>query len=146
MKTSDFPALVWLHDEALSGTHPVFSTAPKNSRVIFIWDEAIFQKRNWSLKRLVFLYESLCDLKVEILRGDTELIFNQFSNLKIYVAESADPVTRAQIQSVAKTRPVQIVPNQIFAEFKSYKEPQRFFQYWKKIEASALKIDGGIDA
>ena len=54
---------IWLHEDMLSTAHPVFEQADfKNEKPLsfFIWDQEYFKAQNYSLKRLVFLYETLC--------------------------------------------------------------------------------------
>ena len=64
-------SLIWLHEDALCASHPVFSAAPSVCEAVFVWDDAYLQHAHYSLKRLVFLYETLCELPVTIIRGHT---------------------------------------------------------------------------
>ena len=52
-------SLIWIHEDALRITHPVFKLAPNGTEALFVWDNPYFQKLDYSLKRLVFIYESL---------------------------------------------------------------------------------------
>ena len=63
--------LLYIHDKGLGDNQPIFSRMAPNSRTLFIWDDAYFKKRNYSLKRLVFIYETLTTMPVEIVHGKT---------------------------------------------------------------------------
>lgn len=135
-------SIIWLHDSALRLTHPVFKTAPENSKRIYIWDDEYLKSENYSLKRLVFIYETVCSLEVEIIRGDTKSILSQFDS-KIYVAATPNITLQTIISDFAKTKSVIVVPEEQFVVIKSNKEFSRFFNYWSQAKNSVFTPDFG---
>ena len=73
--------LLYIHDKGLGDYHPIFSRMNANSKAVFIWDDAFFKRRCYSLKRLVFIYETLCSMPIEIYYGDTKNIIKEIVNL-----------------------------------------------------------------
>ena len=61
--------LVWIHGDALSPLAPALLAYP-DAPAIYIWDDALLETYQLSLKRLQFLYECLLELPVAIHRGD----------------------------------------------------------------------------
>ena len=138
--------LIWLHEEALRLTHPVFKTAPNGTKAIYVWDDAYFRKLNYSLKRLVFIYETLCELPIDIMRGNTAPIIQEFAPSTLYVPATNNPLIAEIINNVKTTVPVQIVDDEAFSVIKKPNEFRRFFQYWNKAEKTAFLHNGGADA
>ena len=60
--------LVWLHEEALRADHPVFAAVP-GAKALFCWDIDYMAAADIGLRRQIFIYESLLDLDVTIIRG-----------------------------------------------------------------------------
>jgi deoxyribodipyrimidine photo-lyase len=52
--------LVWVHDDDLSPSSPTLATGP-GSPAAYVWDPALVEARGWTLKRLMFVSESLAD-------------------------------------------------------------------------------------
>ncbi len=61
--------VVWVHGDSLSPTQPALAAYP-NARAIYVWDDALLKTYQITLKRLVFLYESLLELPVTVRRGN----------------------------------------------------------------------------
>jgi hypothetical protein len=137
--------LIWLHEEALRMDHPVFQAAPAGTRSVFIWDDAHFQQLPYSLKRLVFLYETLCEMPVDILRGETLHVLQQYAPSVVYVPATTDPQRAAMLQHISQHLPLQIVAEEPFVTFKKPIDAKRFFQYWNKAEKTAFLHNGGVE-
>ena len=60
--------LVWLHEEALRADHPVFAAVP-GATALFCWDVDYMAAADIGLRRQIFIYESLLELDVTIIRG-----------------------------------------------------------------------------
>jgi hypothetical protein len=138
--------LIWLHEEALRVTHPVFSSAPERTRAIYVWDDRYLRQLNYSLKRLVFIYETLCELPVDILGGDTVSIIKQIAPSILYVPETTRPhitITIGQIKSVAN---IKMIQDENFVTITKVTELRRFFPYWNIAQKLALQKNGGVDA
>ena len=92
--------LLYIHEKGLGDNQPIFSRMAPNSRALFIWDDAYFKKRNYSLKRLVFIYETLTTMPVEIVHGKTLDIVKEIAPKKVitpytcllYTSDAADEV------------------------------------------------------
>lgn len=135
-------SIIWLHDEALRAAHPVFSVAPEHAKAIFIWDENYFKQLGYSLKRLVFIYETLCDLPVEIFQGDTLNLLKQFLPSVVYIPESYSCFVQTIARELSAVTKVQMVDDEPFVVLSKKSDCKRFFQYWNKAEKLALLKDG----
>jgi hypothetical protein len=140
------PALILLHEESLSMTHPVFHVAPEGAKVIYIWDDVYFQCSGYSLKRLIFIYETLCGLEVDILRGDTLSILQDIHPSLVYIPQTNHPLLIEMIASIRKVLAVNLVADEPFVKFDKPMEVKRFFPYWSKAEKKAFLHDGGVNA
>jgi len=140
------PALIYLHEEALRMTHPVFKVAPAGTKAIYVWDDKYFRTTDYSLKRLVFIYETLCELPVDIIRGDTISVIQQMAPSTLYVPATNNPFILSTLGELKSVTDVEIVEDEVFAIMKKPTEARRFFQYWNKVEKSAFQPDGGADA
>jgi hypothetical protein len=138
--------LIIVHEGALRADHPVFAAAGAESRAIFIWDEIYLKRAEYSLKRLVFMYETLCALPFEVVAGEMGEVIKTLSPTKIFVPETSNPQLRAWLETASAYAPITWVEDVPFVVLKKSMEPKRFFQYWNKAERSALLKNGGADA
>ena len=60
--------LIWVHGGCLHPQSPAFQAFP-DAPALWVWDEALLGRGRISLKRVLFLYESLLELPVAIERG-----------------------------------------------------------------------------
>lgn len=139
-------ALIWLHEEALRVTHPIFKAAPQATKAIFVWDDKYLQALNYSLKRLVFVYESLCELPIDIIRGETVSVIKELSPAKLYVPFSNKPHIVSVIESLKLITTVEIIQDEEFAKIGDGADLKRFFKYWSQAEKTAFLKNGGRDA
>ena len=135
--------LILLHEEALRMTHPVFALAPIGTRAVFIWDDRYFKEVNYSLKRLVFIYETLCEMPVDILRGEPASIIRELVPSSLYVPSTNNPFISAVIRDLKQVTKIEIVEEPPFVKIKKPDDFKRFFQYWKKAERTAFQKNGG---
>lgn len=138
--------VIWLHEDALRASHPVFAAAPAGARVIHVWDDAYLQKADYSFKRLVFLYETLCELPLEILPGATLDILRACDASAIYTPASLNPAIQHIITNLSAEREVVIVADEPFVSIAKPTDATRFFRYWGKAEKTAFLHNGGADA
>jgi len=82
--------LLYIHDKALGSNHPIFSRINAETKAVFIWDDAYFKQRGYSLKRLVFIYETLCSMPVDIIYGTTSDVIKTIAPTKIITSFTAD--------------------------------------------------------
>jgi hypothetical protein len=138
--------IIWLHEDALRISHPVFKAAPADARVIHIWDDAYLRGAGYSLKRLVFIYETLCAMPLDIMRGDMAAVLSDSNIGDIYMPSSANPTVKNIIETVSREKKVTVVAEEAFVTIFKPKDFTRFFQYWGKAEKSAFQHNGGADA
>lgn len=138
--------LIWLHEEALRLSHPAFKAAPNGTKAIYVWDDAYFRQANYSLKRLIFIYETLCELPVDIIRGNTLDVIHEFAPPTLYIPATNNPLILDIIASLEQTVSLKIVEDEAFVVIKKPSEFRRFFQYWNKAEKRAFLQNGGADA
>ena len=137
--------LILLHEESLRISHPVFSAAGNTTKAIFIWDEAYFCQKDYSFKRLVFIYETLCQLPVDIIQGNTVEVISQLNPSILYIPEANNPELLDLINSLKTIVTTRIIQDEIFSVIKKPYNFKRFFQYWKKAEKSVFLYNAGTN-
>ncbi len=125
-------------------THPVFKIAPIGTKTIYVWDDRYLQTANYSFKRLIFIYETLCELSIDIIRDDTVNIIQQIAPSTLYVPATNNPLIVSIINDLKIVTNIEIVEDEMFAVIKKPNDLRRFFPYWKEAEKTALQQDGGI--
>ena len=138
--------LIWLHEEALRSTHPVFTAAPKGTKAIFIWDDEYLRQLDYSLKRLVFIYETLCDLPIDILRGDTVSIIKETAPSLLYIPETNKPHLISIVGNLKSVATIEMIQDETFVTMTKSSDLKRFFPYWNAAQKTAFEKNGGIDA
>lgn len=139
--------LIWLHDEALRADHPVFAAAPDapDTRCVFIWDDALFQEMHYGLKKLIFIYEALMTLPVDIIAGDTETVLRDLADGgPVFTAETSNPRYAAVMERLARDCECRRIPDEPFVQLSSTPDLKRFFRYWNKARKSAMQPHGGM--
>jgi len=136
----------WIHDEALGADHPVFTDGGENCRSVFIWDETYFKAMHYGFSRLVFIYEALCELQVDIIRGDTVAILTELTgeNGRIITAHTPTQELLQRIAALRQIMPVKLVREEDFVRLASPPDLRRFFRYWNKARKSAMQFGGGM--
>ena len=137
---------ILIHEKSLRMTHPVFQQAPAGTQVIYIWDDRYIKESGYSLKRLVFIYETLCGLSLDILHGDTLSILQEINPSLLYVPSTNHPLLLNIIHAIQKKIPIEIVADEPFVNFKNPMNAKRFFQYWKHAEKTAFLYNGDDNA
>lgn len=137
--------LILLHEEALRLSHPVFTMRSDATNVVFIWDNSYFQQADYSLKRLVFIYETLCELSINIISGDTKQVISTIAPSVVYVPFTHNPLIKEMIDTLDSLTVIQWVADEVLVNPQG-SHFERFFKYWEKTRYSAFKYNGGIDA
>lgn len=127
--------LIWVHEDALSLTHPLFHQ-DREASAIFIWDNDYWQKMGVGLKRLVFIYETLCELPVEIIEGSIASVLSEREEQHIYVASTPNPLIHSIASEVGQRKKLIWCQPDPFVQVDSKKFYKRFFQFWNKAEKS----------
>ena len=134
--------IIWLHDKGLSISHPLFELPNAGTPCFFIWDDGYFKQRAYSLKRLVFIYESLCEMPIQIVQGNTLEIFTEMRQQKIITPYTADTEINRLIKQLANSFAVETVRAKSFSMAHN-DDVKRFFKYWNKAKKTALLTDAG---
>lgn len=138
--------LIWLHEEALRTSHPVFKAAPQGTRALFVWDDDYLQNLGYSLKRLVFIYETLCELPVDIIRGDTLSSVKELAPTRIFIPGSDKPHIVSMTNVLKTITTVEIIKDEELVQLPATMDLRRFFKYWSLAEKTAFLKNGGNDA
>jgi hypothetical protein len=138
--------LIWLHEEALRASHPVFKAAPADTRAVYVWDDGYFRQANYSLKRLIFIYEALCGLPINIAHGNTLDVLRQFSPSVLYIPATNNPMITEIMCRLNGITALAVIEDEPFTVISPPRDLRRFFHYWKKAEKSAFLHNGEADA
>ena len=135
--------LVWLHEDALRRSHPCVQAAGDGARCVHVWDDAYLRTANYSLKRLVFLYETVAEAGIEILRGDSFLTLSRHPATRVWIPYSPNPFIRTVAERLQTHQRVTVVEDDAFVRLPPGAAHTRFFAYWRQAEKTALLHDGG---
>ena len=135
--------LVWLHEDALRADHPAVIEAGADAELFFIWDADYLQAMDYGFKRLVFIYETLCELPITILQGDTVTVLSELvESLQpgaIYIPATPNPELQQRIQQLANRYNVIVVEDVPFVSMNKEPDIKRFFRYWNKAKKIAMQ-------
>ena len=130
--------LFWLHDESLS----VPAAAKRDDLLVFFWHSDYFSQQAWSLKRLVFIYETLCSLPVTIYAGEPtrllQALKREHTFSDIMVQRPFDPLLTVQLNQVEQTHPLNLYNAPSMMDNSQIKPCKRFYAYWQQIEGQLL--------
>ncbi|MEZ2229942.1 hypothetical protein [Microcoleus sp.] len=126
--------IIWLHGDCLNPEGPVLKSYP-NAPAIWVWDDALIDEWQLSLKRILFIYECLLELPVIIRRGDvaTEVMAfaQEFSANQIVTTESPSPRFQDICITIGRSLPVEILSPEPFVLCDGYIDLNRFSRYWR---------------
>lgn len=128
-----------LHEKSL---HEKYINYDPLSRPIYIWDNEYYKNRGYSFKKLIFIYETLCSLPVEIFYGDTFNILDNINPDKIIINYTTDSNIKSIIDMLGKKYYVYNIYDEDFVELEQGLKFNRFFKYWNKIKSLAFTKDG----
>ena len=138
--------LIWLHDKALDKHHPALQNRDDPSPCLFVWDEAYFQKQGYSFKRLVFIYETICEMSVTVVKGDTCEVIRSFAPDKVTCFFTPDIIVKEIIQQLSRLYPVTVIKPDPFVQLPESADFTRFFKYWNKAKETAFLSSKDINA
>ena len=125
--------IICLHERALRSDHPVFSLAPPKTPAFYVWDDQYFRELGYSFKRLVFIYESLLELPVQIIKSETLAFFRELTPERVYFPAGYSLLFEEKfLPELTQTSKIEIVPEESFVEISQELEFRRFFHYWNK--------------
>ncbi len=124
--------LIWVHGDCLSPFAPPFLAFP-DAPALWVWDEQLLAQQQTSLKRIVFIYECLLELPVEICRGEVATEINRFAQSQSAdgIVTTASPSPRFKQICQALELPVTILAVEPFVNYQGYIDLKRFSRYWR---------------
>jgi nucleotide-binding universal stress UspA family protein len=124
--------LVWLHGDCLSPFAPPLLAYP-DAPTLWVWDDQLLEEQQISLKRIVFIYECLLELPVEIRRGEVATEINQFARAHSAdeIITTASPSPRFEQICQALELAVTILDVEPFVNYQGYIDLKRFSRYWR---------------
>ncbi len=129
--------IVWVHGDCLSPNNPALKAYP-DAPAIWVWDDALIEEWQLSLKRITFIYECLLELPVVIRRGDvaTEVVAfaKEHNTNSVMTAESSSPRFEDICNKIERSVPVEVLAVEPFFEYDGYIDLKRFSRYWKVAE------------
>lgn len=129
--------VVWVHGDCLSPYSPALKAYP-DAPAIWVWDDALIEEWQLSLKRITFIYECLLELPVVIRRGEVaaEVVnFAKEHNVDLVVTvDSPSPRFKDICQEIERFVPVEVLAVEPFFEYDGYIDLKRFSRYWKVAE------------
>ena len=141
--------LIWLNEDALRRTHPVFTTAGPDAKAVFVWDRSYFDACHIGLKRQLFIYETLVELGIELFEGKPEAVLANLVVAKdvdrILVPASPNPEIMRRVANMRSALPdVSVVAVEDLPFVTPARDPDlgRFFRYWNKVRKSAMRPNG----
>ena len=138
-------SLIWVHEDALSQSHPVFSAAGDEHVALFVWDNEYFQSQNYTVKRLLFIYECLLEMDVQIIKGNTAEVLSDFCEGQIYTAYTPNPYFLDIIEKLrTSSSRVTMIEGEPFSQIDSDVPMGRFFQFWNKGRKFIMKPNAGL--
>ena len=129
--------IIWIHGDCLSPNNPALKEYP-DAPAIWVWDEALIEEWQLSLKRITFIYECLLELPVAIRRGDvaTEVLAfaKEHNTTLVATVESPSPRFDAICEEIERSIELEIIELEPFFEYDGYIDLKRFSRYWKVAE------------
>ncbi|MGB3655777.1 MAG: hypothetical protein WBA41_31825 [Rivularia sp. (in: cyanobacteria)] len=126
--------IIWVHGDCLSPKNPALDEYP-NTPAIWVWDDALLEEWQISLKRIAFIYECLLELPVVIRRGDVAkevLAFAEEHNLnKVVTVDSPSPRFNTICNEIENSKELEIFEVEPFFEYDGFIDLKRFSRYWK---------------
>jgi hypothetical protein len=124
----------------------VFDGAAPGSVAVFVWDDAYLQQMDYGFKRLLFIYETLLELDVCIVRGDLVDCLGRLAREqggRIRVPETPNPRLQQIAERLRDEFEVDVIAELPFVSLTREPDLGRFFRYWNKARGAAMKPGGG---
>lgn len=133
--------VVWVNGDCLSPCGPALAAHP-GAPALWVWDEGLLQEWRLSLKRVVFLYESLLELPVVIRRGDVAeevaAFAREYGAARVVTTGSPSPRFGEICAALRASLPVEVLEPEPFLPSSAGRLNLRSFSsYWRSAERYA---------
>jgi hypothetical protein len=129
--------IIWINGDCLSPKNPALKEYPDAS-AIWVWDDALLEEWQISLKRITFIYECLLELPVTIRRGDvaTEVLaFAKEHNATQIVTTNSPSVQFEKIcDRIEESLELEVLEVEPFFDYDGFIDLKRFSRYWEVAE------------
>lgn len=133
--------VVWVNGDCLSPYGPALAAHP-GAPALWVWDEGLLEEWRLSLKRVVFLYESLLELPVAIRRGDVAEEVAAFARehgaARVVTTVSPSPRFGEIREALEASLPVEVLePEPFLSPSAGRLNLRSFSSYWRGAERYA---------
>jgi hypothetical protein len=132
--------VLWLHEDMLN-PHAALWRRP-HAGAVYVFDEQHLRQAGYSLKRVMFIYESLLELPVSIRKGDTEIIVASFAAERgaqqIATSVSVQPWIQRTVERLRTRWRVEVVSEAPFLDCPEPSDLTRFARFWRQVEPYAF--------
>jgi len=127
--------IIWVHGDCLNPHQTAFRLHP-GAPAIYVWDDDLLLRRELSLKRILFIYESLLELPIAIRRGQVaeEILAaaEEHNRQTVVTARSVSPGFERICRQLRKYGvQVYIYEEEPFINLPQEPDLHRFSRYWK---------------
>ncbi|MGL6073087.1 MAG: FAD-binding domain-containing protein [Fimbriiglobus sp.] len=140
------PALVWVHDAALSSHDAALRNQPE-APVVFVFDEPTLRHEPWSANRLQFVLDGLEDLFAHspnkrqfVLVGDTvstlRELAQQLGVKTIHLTEHPNFSVMETVEALRREFEIVVHPRPTLTHYD--REAKRFSRYWEQVSEQVL--------
>lgn len=134
--------ILWLHEKALGAHNQIHSSINEAITLVHVWDDHYYQQKGYTLKRLVFIYETLCQLPVDIIHGDTLSTFQTLNPTMLLIPRSVDSTITKTSELLFEKIPSQFIDPTPFCNLPKKKTYKRFFPYWYVAKKTCFNTNG----
>jgi len=127
--------LAWLHPDCLNA-----DWLEPHDQAVYVFDDAQLEAAAWGLKRVLFIYETLLELPLNIYRGPTVETLGTLADSSegIVTVDTPDPWLRGRIAELRQFAAAEVKPRPVFVELEGSVDLRRFSRYWAKAERKLL--------
>ncbi len=133
-------SVLWIHEDVLNPKAAIWQRPYAGA--VFVFDAEQLREAGYSLKRVMFLYESLLELPVSIRQGNTEEVVSSFAAergaQRILTSASVQPWIRRVVERLRARWSVEVVPEAPFLDGPEPSDLTRFARFWRQVEPYAF--------
>ena len=135
--------IYWVHEDALSLHHPALRSCTNTDSTCFVWDDTHLQAMDYSFQRLVFVYETLVEMNITVLRGRTIATLVAHAHRVgadvVRVPDSPNPAIQSMVRELREHIPVEVIAAEPFVALERPPNLRRFFSYWKSARPQLMR-------